>query len=244
MDLIEKNKVNPNRHPWELSRAKCIFNIIKQYSIRAIADIGAGDRFFLEKYYHRFHAQCYAVDSNYKKFFEIINNIKCYNNIDGFPKLNTTGSVVLLMDVLEHINDDSVFLKKTLEKIPDDGVAFITVPSFQFLFSEHDVFLKHQRRYTRKRLCTIALSCDCHIESCFYFYFSLFFIRLLSILSIKRKKERNSGIGYWNFNENHIITRIIYVILNIDFSICHFLSRFHIYLPGLSLLMICKKGAT
>ena len=55
---------------------------------------------------------------------------------------------VILMDVLEHTFNDTEFLKEILKKTPQDSFLFITVPSFQFLFSSHDVYLKHYRRYT------------------------------------------------------------------------------------------------
>jgi hypothetical protein len=148
------------------------------------------------------------------------------------------------MDVLEHVHDDDSFFKYLLEKIQIDDLIFITVPAFQFLFSNHDMLLKHHRRYNRRQLLALLHSHNVSLEKCHYFYMSLFFARFAGFLLEKLKTASTSGIGNWNFNEKHIITRLIYTVLNIDFCFCDFFARFRIYLPGLSLLAVCrKKGA-
>ena len=46
MDLIETSN-NSNRHPWELSRTRCLINEIKKsHSNGDILDIGSGDMYF------------------------------------------------------------------------------------------------------------------------------------------------------------------------------------------------------
>ncbi|MCL2100352.1 MAG: class I SAM-dependent methyltransferase [Fibromonadales bacterium] len=239
MDLIEKTS-NENRHPWELSRAQCILNIVKKHNLSSAADIGAGDHFFASKLLSFIPGPIYAVDAGYNEKSEVIDNIHCLNDISDLPNLNDKCGA-MLMDVIEHIEDETVFLKKILEKIPVGGLVFITVPAFQFLFSEHDIFLKHYRRYNKKQLLTLIRSQNLCIEKSHYFYSSLFFARIAGLLLKKIKTAKPTGIGGWNFSEKHIITRFIYAILNIDFRICAFLALFRIYLPGLSLLAVCRK---
>jgi len=239
MDLAEKT-LNINRHPWELSRTQCILNIFKKYCINDIADIGAGDRFFASKFSPFVSGTMYAIDTGYNESSKIIDGIHCLNDISKLPKLNCDG-VIMLMDVLEHIQDDTAFLKDVLKKISTGGFVLITVPAFQFVFSEHDTFLKHYRRYNKKQLLALINSQNLSIEKIHYFYTSLFFARMASLLLKKIKTAKPTGVGSWNFSDKHIITQLIYTILNIDFSICAFFAHFRIYLPGLSLLAICKK---
>jgi len=240
MDLAEKT-LNINRHPWELSRTKCVLNILRKYILNTVVDIGAGDRFFISKLRSFISGKAYAVDVGYNQKSEVIDGIHCLNNTQDIPKLNGGGAIVM-MDVLEHIENDKSFLNEILEKVSKDDLIFITVPAFQQLFSNHDVFLKHYRRYNKQQLLALIHSCDLNVEKCHYFYASLFFARWVSLLFKKEKSADNEvGIGGWNFSDKHIITRIIYAILNIDFCICAFFAKFNIYLPGLSLLAICKK---
>lgn len=165
--------------------------------------------------------------------------IHCFNSISELPE---PADAAMLMDVLEHVHNDNVFLKEILEKLPTDALVVITVPAFQLLFSNHDVFLKHHRRYNRKQLLALLHFNNLIVEKCHYFYTSLFFARLLSLPLTKRKPATyQSGIGNWRFNEKHILTQAVRVILNIDFRVCVFFARLHIYLHGLSLLAICRK---
>jgi len=237
MDLTEKTS-NENRHPWELSRANCVLNIVKKYKLESVADIGSGDRFFASKLRLLLSGTIYAVDAGYKEKSEIIDGIHCINDISGLPKLDEKSGLIL-MDVLEHIEDDADFLEKLLEKASKNTLVLITVPAFQFLFSNHDAFLKHHRRYNKKLLLSLLASQNIYVEESRYFYTSLFFARLVSLLF--EKKNKQVGIGGWRFGKKHIITRVIYAILNMDFHICSFFAKLHIYLPGLSLLAVCKK---
>lgn len=84
-----------------------------------------------------------------------------YNKItkvDGInlPYKDKTYDVVGAFDVLEHIDDQVGALKEWRRIIKDDGAIIITVPAYQWLWSEHDVSLHHHRRYTVKSLMEAA----------------------------------------------------------------------------------------
>jgi Methyltransferase domain len=56
--------------------------------------------------------------------------------------------LVLMMDVLEHVDDDLGLLRSYTDGMAADARVLITVPAFPYLWSGHDVFLEHRRRYT------------------------------------------------------------------------------------------------
>ncbi|MEI6490960.1 MAG: class I SAM-dependent methyltransferase [Verrucomicrobiota bacterium] len=60
--------------------------------------------------------------------------------------------LLVLMDVLEHVEDDAEVLKNALRHALPGGYVFITVPALPALWSSHDRFLGHYRRYTLKTL--------------------------------------------------------------------------------------------
>ncbi len=238
MDLTEKTSC-ANRHPWELSRAQCVLSVIGKRTYRNVADVGAGDRFFTLKLSSVATGTKYAVDTGYAKKSEVVDGVHCLNDIEQLPE---PVDAVMLMDVIEHIRDDGAFLKKILSKSSPDALVVITVPAFQRLFSNHDVFLKHYRRYNKKQLLNVLRNNNLRVERCHYFYVSLFFARLIGVLLTKRKPVATTGIGSWRFGENHIVTRLVRAVLNMDFRICAFLAKLRIGLPGLSLLAVCKKS--
>ena len=65
-----------------------------------------------------------------------------------------TGSVpaVGLFDVLEHIEDDRGFVRHLADIVQPDGMLYLTVPSFNWLWSTADVEAMHYRRYTTQTL--------------------------------------------------------------------------------------------
>ena len=91
MDLTEKKIANGNRHPWELSRAHCMLNIIKKYSLRTAVDIGAGDRFFTSKLSSFVSGALYAVDTGYDEREKIPDGMHCYDTISELPEFTTGG---------------------------------------------------------------------------------------------------------------------------------------------------------
>jgi hypothetical protein len=60
--------------------------------------------------------------------------------------------VVVLLDVLEHQQDDRRFCEQLLSKMRPGARLIVTVPAMQWLWSAWDTALGHMRRYTRKQL--------------------------------------------------------------------------------------------
>ena len=77
-----------------------------------------------------------------------------YRCADVFGSDASMASVdlVMLMDVLEHIEDDRAFLARLVDVLPAGGKILITVPADMSLWSEHDVVAHHMRRYDQAGL--------------------------------------------------------------------------------------------
>ncbi len=82
--------------------------------------------------------------------------------------------LVLFMDVLEHVEDDIALLKRYVDGMPPGGQVLISVPAFNFLFSGHDVFLGHFRRYTMASLNAAVRAAGLRPVRCSYFFAALF----------------------------------------------------------------------
>jgi SAM-dependent methyltransferase len=101
--------------------------------------------------------------------------------------------LVLLMDVLEHIEDDAAALAQTWAKLKPGGHAFITVPAFAFLWSRHDEVLGHHRRYTRDSLQRLLETIpDLRIKRLHYFY-ALIFPIAVAVRRFRRKAKESAS---------------------------------------------------
>ena len=107
MDLRERS-ANPNQHPWELSRADMMLRLLAR-NARATryADAGSGDLYFARRLCALTDAPIYAVDVDYENRGVEAQLVIC-TDLDQVP----SGSVdcAVLVDVLEHVDDDVGFL--------------------------------------------------------------------------------------------------------------------------------------
>jgi SAM-dependent methyltransferase len=60
--------------------------------------------------------------------------------------------VITLLDVLEHVDEELESLGTIKRLLNEHGTLVLTVPAYQWLWSEHDLTLHHRRRYSRARL--------------------------------------------------------------------------------------------
>lgn len=233
MDLSERTE-NVNRHPWEFSRSDNLIKKLRKLGIKGrVLDIGCGDAYFDKKLLEEFAdiTELYGVDV-YLEEEEHCGRGHWIKNIDTIE--NKAFDFVLIMDVLEHNEDDFAFLDSLKIYTKSNGIVFITVPAYQMLFSNHDVVLHHYRRYNQKQLNALVKRTGMNVLDWHYFYASLVPARLLTRKSTK-------AAGHWKYSEDSFITAFIRFVLNMDFAVCSFLSKINIHIFGLSLYMTVKK---
>lgn len=72
--------------------------------------------------------------------------------LQEFPRDKYNVKAVILLDVIEHIDDDIDVLRHAGDIVGKDGRVIITVPAYKWLWSSHDLVNHHKRRYTAARL--------------------------------------------------------------------------------------------
>ncbi len=99
-----------------------------------------------------------------------------------------------LFDVVEHIEDDEAFLIENHSYLKKGGKIYITVPAYQWLFSEEDVYAGHYRRYSVKQISSLLENIGFEVKYKTYFFtfipIPLFLLNALPYkLGIKKKHE-------------------------------------------------------
>ena len=82
------------------------------------------------------------------------NKFKKTKNVRIINKIKNQYDLVLAADVVEHIKNDKQIIKNFYDFLKKDGHILITVPAFNFLFSNKDIALKHFRRYRKSNIKT------------------------------------------------------------------------------------------
>ena len=150
--------------------------------------------------------------------------------------------VVLLLDVIEHIEDEITFLKELNQSglIDNNTKIIITVPAYQQLFSNHDVYLKHFRRYNIALLNDHLQQAGFKSQQTGYFFISLLLVRVFQkLFQGKKTVDVEKGIGAYQSKgwADTIFVKTLYL----DFLIGNFFRALGIKLPGLSCFSICQQ---
>ena len=75
-----------------------------------------------------------------------------YDINDRHPATVGKYAAVFMMDVIEHIADDTAFLRSAAAHVRPGGIVVISVPANAWLHSQYDEQVGHERRYTRATL--------------------------------------------------------------------------------------------
>lgn len=149
MDLKEEDILGADigRHWYYRSKAAALRRMVGPLAPRRVLDVGAGSGFFSRHLLAEGGAQsALCVDVGYERERdETLNGKPVLYRRDCGP---TDCDLVLMMDVLEHVDNDVGLVRHYAAKVPSGAHFLVTVPAFHFLWSGHDVFLEHRRRYT------------------------------------------------------------------------------------------------
>jgi len=88
-------------------------------------------------------------------------------------------SLILMLDVLEHLEDPQTALSHALSLLEQDGKILITVPAFNLLWTSHDALNHHCVRYTKTSMRCLAKQVGFRIEYLRYFFHWVTPVKLL-----------------------------------------------------------------
>src|SRR5689334_3745073 len=135
------------QHWYYIVKGNALLQFLQGYQPREVLDIGAGSGIFSKRLLEAgVCRRAVCVDPAYEgdrtemhcgRQLAFLRHVEC-----------VTQDLILMMDVIEHVDDDVGFIRAYTDRMPRGGVLLVTVPAFRFLWSGHDVFLEHKRRYT------------------------------------------------------------------------------------------------
>lgn len=175
MDLREQDILGEavGEHWYYRSKSRAMRHLLDGVAPRSVLDIGAGSGFFAREWLLRGGAErATCVDPHYAADRD--------EAVAGKPLLfrrevsATDADLLLLMDVLEHVDDDVGLLADHARLARRGATVLLTVPAFQWLWSGHDVFLGHRRRYTLAGLEACARGAGITIDRACYFFAGVF----------------------------------------------------------------------
>lgn len=229
MDLIEDGLEDPINHWYYKHKFYFIKKAVKKRALEkaTLTDIGAGSALFSRELVNlNLISKIFAVDTGYKVELTESNNRITYSTF--IPKYQS--DFYLLTDVLEHIEEDGQFLSGVVRDAKVGAQFVITVPAHMSLWSGHDVYLKHFRRYNKIQLIKLASSSGLLNVKVRYIYSTVFPLALL---------QRRLGSKYVVKSQMRDQSRITSFLLSLVLLPDRIFGLFPF---GVSLFLIAEKG--
>jgi len=199
MDLKEEQILGDqvSSHWYYRAKASALLQDLRGKTPRHVLDVGAGSGFFSRMLLKETGAErATCVDIGYGQENDEIWNGKPIAFRRSLGKCQA--DLVLAMDVIEHVSNDRDLIR-TYINLVEPGTRFIfSVPAFNFLWSAHDVFLEHHRRYTLRSLYATIRDSGLMVDWGHYYYGTVFplaaSIRLVERLKGTRSVEPKSQL--------------------------------------------------
>jgi len=209
MDLKEEDILGAGigSHWYYHSKAAALRRAVGALAPRRLLDVGAGSGFFSRHLLERTPAEsALCVDIGYAADRD--------DRVAGKPVLyrRDTGptdcDLVLMMDVLEHVDDDRGLVRHYADKVPGGAHFLVTVPAFEFLWSGHDVFLEHKRRYRLPEIETAMRDAGLEIVRGSYYFGLVFPLAAAVRLADRNTTEPRSSLKKQGALTNALLTAI------------------------------------
>ena len=157
-ELQQLNARIEQRHWWFVARRRILTAIVRRLvpanAGNVVVDIGCGTGSTLRSLKDSY--RCIGLDTSAEAVrlgrlrhpevqFAVMEQ---WEDGGGFFR---QANLILLNDVLEHIEDEVACFRQLVERAPPGVFFLITVPADPALWSPHDVANGHYRRYTRDR---------------------------------------------------------------------------------------------
>jgi hypothetical protein len=209
MDLKEEDILGADigRHWYYRSKAAALRRAVAGLAPKRLLDVGAGSGFFSRHLLSETPAEsALCVDIGYPadRDDSVAGKSVLYRRDAGL----TDCDLVLMMDVLEHVDDDRWLVRHYADKVPAGAHFLVTVPAFAFLWSGHDVFLEHKRRYRLPEIESTMRDAGLEIVRGSYYFGFVFPLAAAVRLADRNTTEPRSSLKKQGALTNGILTAI------------------------------------
>ncbi|KYG69890.1 hypothetical protein AZI85_15975 [Bdellovibrio bacteriovorus] len=212
---------------WFKHRNLIIEKVLKKYVPEMIDfyDLGGGNGFVAQKIASMGYSVT-LVEAGSGVFNALkrgIDNVYCAD-IVGF-KSTKPNAVVGLFDVIEHFDKPENVYKSIHENMPGVSKLILTVPAYNWLWSDEDIRAGHFRRYTMTSLRKELNDAGYEVVFSSYFFsfliLPIFLFRTVPYLLRKMSREQKNKAGIQEHRSSHIgqIQNLVEKLLSVEGSL-------------------------
>lgn len=213
-------------HWWWLGRQRIIERLIERFCVRGqkrhlrIADVGSG--FGANITMLRRYGSVIALEPSQDAVAKIRERWGADEAVDAVrwqcpEPVDGRFDLMLLADVLEHIEDDAAAVSWMSDHLAPGGVVILTVPAHRHLWTEMDEVVHHFRRYRRSELRRL-LAAKLKVERISYYNLILYPVKVMFVLFARTRRRLFPARRKRSFNEvpPAAINNIFQTILSLE----------------------------
>lgn len=197
MDLKEERAIggDPQSHWRHISKGRAIRSLIGERHFARVLDVGAGSGVYARMLTAAGIAErATCIDPNYSDAQMRAASRGPFSFVRSVSE--TDASLVLMIDVIEHVDDDVALVSEYVRMAPAGATFVISAPAFNFLWSAHDDILEHRRRYTLQTLEAAVAAAGLKPLTLRYFFGALFpAVAALRLADRALKGDREAKAG-------------------------------------------------
>ena len=167
---------------------------------KKILEVGPGNCVFLQRYY-RISKEIHLFEPSRKIRNKLKKKTKKLKKVKLLSKYyKTKYDTIIYLDVLEHIRDDEKEILSAYKRLKKNGNLIISVPAFQYLYTDYDRKIGHYRRYDKKSFEKIFNKLKLKNYQMTYFDsigYALIF--LSKFLAVSNRVNFKGSVKLWNF---------------------------------------------
>jgi SAM-dependent methyltransferase len=215
-------------------------------------DLGAGDGYFAECLVTSLPsiARMACFDIGYRSAWLQANKTRHPRLTFTAQKPDGVHDLIVLLDVLEHVDDSRATLVDAVQSLlKPGGLALISVPAWQALFSSHDTLLGHKRRFAPAELRSLAQEAGLAVVEHGQLFSSLLAPRALMKMRefLAKKPSRHvpasaaieTSLGSWH--HGRVVTTLVTRALSLDAAGGRLAARLGLPVAGLSTWVLARR---
>ncbi len=188
--VYEKMRQTDEVHWWFVARRKILRAALQRLTLpqnAQILEVGCGPGGNLEMLQAFGTVSAVEPDSSACRVASDRSGIEVVqgNLPDELPFEEQSFDLIAALDVIEHVERDCESVAALTQLLKPGGAMIVTVPAYQWLWSEHDEEHHHKRRYVRAEIARLMRSAQLDVIRCGYFNTLLF--PLVTLIRVSKK---------------------------------------------------------